>query len=192
MSITRILPGRTTCWLGVTAMVVGLGFLAGCASWAGGIPGAGDPQTEVSQNLDHGLAAHGYDVVAYFPEGGREATPGSADITATWQGGEYRFVSVEHRQLFEERPEKYAPAFNGYCAYAVADDELVDIDPESYRIQDGRLLLFYKDFFVDTRKRWAHDPDGLLERADGHWAKRIDAAKASQSTAETRPATQPG
>ncbi|MEM9295525.1 MAG: YHS domain-containing (seleno)protein [Planctomycetota bacterium] len=167
-------------------VLAAVGMLACAADPAGPTGPDGLPQ-----NLSDGVALHGYDPVAYFPEGGRAPTPGSPQITAEWNGATYRFASQEHRELFEERPEKYAPAYHGYCAYAVADDALVDVDPESYLIQDGRLLLFYKDFFTDTRSLWGEEPDALRERADGHWAERARRAGAS-SGGSGGPATRPG
>jgi YHS domain-containing protein len=86
----------------------------------------------------------------------------------------YVFSSQAHLDLFKENPAKYLPQFGGWCAYAVAaNKEKVDVDPESFLIQDGRLLLFYNGFLADTRKTWTtdkkKDSKTYLTEADANW-----------------------
>ena len=59
-------------------------------------------------------AIDGYDPVAYFDDGQPER--GSPDITATWNGAEWHFTIIEHRDAFVASPEKYAPQYGGYRA----------------------------------------------------------------------------
>ena len=101
------------------------------------------------------------------------------------QGGiTYRFASEEHRKLFVADPWKYEPAYGGWCAFAMAKGEKVDVDPESFRILDGRLFVFYDGLFANTRKSWLEDEAVLLKKADEAWVKlsgernRGDAARA--------------
>lgn len=82
-----------------------------------------------------GLALQGYDPVAYFPEGGGEPKPGKAGLTVTRHGVTYRFASEAHRELFLENPARYEPAFGGWCAYAMAEGDKVEIDPTSFLIE---------------------------------------------------------
>jgi hypothetical protein len=35
-----------------------------------------------------------------------------------WKDAKWRFASAEHRDFFEANPEKYAPRYGGYCAWA--------------------------------------------------------------------------
>lgn len=63
-------------------------------------------------------AIRGYDPVAYFVMG--EATPGKSKYSSKWQGAIYRFSSADNLALFKADPERYAPRYGGYCAYAAA------------------------------------------------------------------------
>jgi YHS domain-containing protein len=123
-------------------------------------------------NLEKGLALEGYDPVAYFPEGGGEPTEGRKDLTATHRGVTYRFASEANRERFLAGPERFEPAYGGWCAYAMAGGDQVDVDTESFLIEGGRLLVFYKGFFNNTRKKWLEEgSDKLRPRADAGWRK---------------------
>ena len=118
------------------------------------------------------LALQGYDPVAYFPEGGGKPKKGDKRITATHRGVTYRFTNEANRERFLAAPVRYEPAFGGWCAYAMADDDRVEIDPKSFLIQDGELLVFYDGFFADTRKQWRKgDVDAQKRRAETNWRR---------------------
>ncbi len=85
-----------------------------------------------------------------------------------WIGAFWRFVSAEHRTMFEAHPEKYAPKFGGYCSYGVATGKLLDIDPEAWKIEDGKLYLFHAK---KIREIWLGDPTVFLEEAAANWRK---------------------
>ena len=121
-------------------------------------------------NLDKtGLALEGYDPVAYFEEGGGVAKKGSKAFELRHRGVLYRFASEKHRGLFEKKPDRYEPAYGGWCAYAMASGEKVEIDPKSFLVTDGTLTVFYKGFFNDTRKKWLKKPAELKKKADARW-----------------------
>ena len=124
-------------------------------------------------NLDkQKLAIQGYDPVAYFAEGGGKAQKGSARFTATHAGVTYRFASKQNRERFLKSPSKYEPAYGGWCAYAMRVGDKVEVDAESFLVQDGRLLLFYNGFWGDTRKTWSRgDTKAQAKKADGAWKK---------------------
>ena len=118
-------------------------------------------------NLDaNNLALQGYDPVAYFDG---KPLKGKDDITATQNGIVYHFASDEHRKQFQQSPEKYEPAYGGWCATAMAKGKKVEIDPNSFKVTDGRLFLFYKDFFTEARKAWVKDEADQRAKADAHW-----------------------
>ena len=108
-----------------------------------------------------GVAIRGYDTVAYFTEG--EPVEGSEDFTTEWEGATWRFASQEHLDLFEADPEKYAPQYGGYCAYGVAKDSLVKIEPDLWTIVDGKLYLNYDD---GVQEKWERDIEGFIASAD--------------------------
>lgn len=86
------------------------------------------------------LAIKGYDPVAYFTLG--KATPGLPDIEHDWDEYRYRFSRPEHRELFKAAPERYAPQFTNFCAMALALGKIVQADPESWLIVEGKLYVF--------------------------------------------------
>ncbi len=118
-----------------------------------------------------GLALEGRDPVSYFAEGASEPLKGDEALTAAHAGVTYRFANEENRRRFLASPERYEPAYGGWCAYAMAQGKKVEVDIDSFRVEEGRLLLFYKGFLNDTRKKWAKEGD-LAPKADEHW-KRI-------------------
>src|SRR5258706_6716442 len=97
-------------------------------------------------NLDDGIAIKGYDPVSYFTAG--KAVKGSKAMAVYSQGATYYFSSVANKELFKANPAKYLPEYGGWCAYAMgAKGEKVNIDPETFKIVNGKLYLFYNRFF---------------------------------------------
>jgi YHS domain-containing protein len=122
-------------------------------------------------NLKDDLAIQGYDPVAYFTE--NKAKEGSRSISTTYKGITYRFSSEKNKQIFLADSKKYEPEYGGYCAYAMASGDKVKIDPETFKIQDGRLLLFYNFRFTNTLTKWDKDESTFLMDADTEWLKII-------------------
>lgn len=121
-------------------------------------------------NLENGLAIQGYDPVAYFNAG--KAVEGKKDLFVSYQGVIYRFSSTANRDLFKAAPEKYEPVYGGWCAYAMgATGEKVEVDPETFKIIDGKLYLYYNKLFTNTLKTWNKDEKKLKEQADSNWMK---------------------
>lgn len=119
-------------------------------------------------NLDHGLAIDGYDPVAYFKL--NRAEKGKKNIIAINEGATYYFSTPENRDEFKRNPSKYEPQYGGWCAYAMgAKGEKVSIDPETFKIVDGKLYLFYNSFFNNTLKSWNKDEANLKTKADANW-----------------------
>ena len=90
-------------------------------------------------NTSWGVALKGHDAVAYFTES--KPIKGSGKHEFEWMGARWRFSSAENRDLFAKNPENFAPQYGGYCAYAVSQGITADIDPEAWKIVDGRLYL---------------------------------------------------
>jgi hypothetical protein len=113
-----------------------------------GLPGA----ALAAENLDDGIALKGFDAVSFFdgvPRMGRRA------ITFEHEGSTYRFHSEGNRERFVLEPARYVPAFGGFCAWGVLDDsDHEDVSPGSWKIVDGRLLLFYKGYLGDGLRDW--------------------------------------
>ncbi len=122
----------------------------------------------VNRTTFGGVAIDGWDPVAYFTDG--KPVEGSRDFVHEWNGATWRFASAAHRDLFAQAPEKYAPQYGGYCAWAVSQGYTADIDPEAWKIQDGRLYLNYS---LDIQKKWAGDIPGNVAKADANWPKLL-------------------
>ena len=118
---------------------------------------------------DDGLWVEGYDPVSYSVD--RKAVQGSKSFTHTFGGAIFRFASQVHRDQFAKEPERYLPAYGGWCAYAMgAKNEKVEVDPETFKITDGKVYLFYNRFFTNTLEDWSKDEGRLLPAANRHWA----------------------
>ena len=113
---------------------------------------------------DSSGAIRGYDPVAYFTQS--SPVRGSDKHTFQWKGATWRFSSAENRDLFAKSPEKFAPQYGGYCAYGVAQNYAVSIDPAAWRVVDGRLYLNYSK---GVQRDWNKDVPGYIKKADTNW-----------------------
>ena len=67
-------------------------------------------------------------------------------------------------------PKKYEPQYGGWCAYAMgASNEKVEIDPETFKIVNGKLYLFFHNFINNTLLKWNKDEANLKALADKNW-----------------------
>tara|TARA_R110002049_G_scaffold23781_6_gene84693 strand:+ start:81733 stop:82257 length:525 start_codon:yes stop_codon:yes gene_type:complete len=132
-----------------------------------------------------GYAASGYDVVAYFdlpqnPVGQSqpEGQPGNKSITAEYNGATFAFASDQNKAKFEADPARYAPQYDGHCAYGVSKGGKVPGNPNLWRVVDGKLYLNITKNVVGF---WEEDIPGNLDLAEGNWAK-IEPQPQSTST----------
>ena len=121
-------------------------------------------------NLDGNIAIDGYDPVAYFRA--NKAVKGRKDLAVSHQGVIYYFSSGENKEEFKKNPSQYEPEYGGWCAFAMsAKGEKVSIDPETFKILNGKLYLFYNRFFNNTLKSWNKEEAKLKPAADASWKK---------------------
>ncbi|MBX2833264.1 MAG: YHS domain-containing protein [Rhodospirillales bacterium] len=132
-----------------------------------------------------GYAISGYDAVAYFNLPQKDvgmsqpsAVPGRADITADYNGATWAFASEENRDTFLADPDKYAPAFDGHCAYGIAKGGKVPANPNLWRIVDGQLYLNITPAVVGF---WNEDISGNINTAEGNWTG-LEAKSASDKS----------
>ena len=120
-------------------------------------------------NIEKGVAINGYDPVSYFDG---KPLEGKKELKYTQQGITYYFANQANMDKFKANPSKYEPAYGGWCAYAMgAKGEKVEVNPETYKITDGKLYLFYNAFFNNTLKDWNKDEKRLMKKADENWKK---------------------
>tara|TARA_Y100001949_G_C15844864_1_gene267924 strand:+ start:85 stop:528 length:444 start_codon:yes stop_codon:yes gene_type:complete len=132
------------------------------------VPATAAPQHS-NINQENGLGISGYDPVTYFTLG--RAVEGKRSLSEVHAGVTYYFSSQESRELFKKDPAKYLPAYGGWCAYAMANGDKVKIDPETFKIIDGKLYLFYNFYFNNTLTKWNKDEVNLKNQADQHWSR---------------------
>ncbi len=111
-----------------------------------------------------GLAINGYDTVAYFTQ--NEAIEGKSDFVADYKGAIWQFATAKNRDMFLEMPEKYAPQFEGYCAYAAANGSVAKTEPDQWSIVDGKLYLNY-NFLI--KLRWDASQADFIKDANQKW-----------------------
>ena len=119
------------------------------------------------------LALNGYDPVAYFNGGPKK---GSKQLSYTFKGVTYRFASEENRKQFIDDPFKFEPQYGGWCAWAMSDGgKRTEANPESFKIINGKLYVFYDGFFGDTLALWnaVEDDKKLIGQADRYWADQV-------------------
>lgn len=145
------------------ARMLAFSALAGIALATGVGPVLAD--SSINTGYFGGVAIDGYDPVAYFTE--NRAMKGSEEFSYEWLGTPWYFVSSKHRELFKSDPIRYAPQYGGYCAGEVVGGSVtIDIDPEAFKIIDGKLYLIYDktnadDFEVNSAE--------YIPKADANW-----------------------
>ena len=115
----------------------------------------------------------GHDAVAYFTQ--NKAVVGSKDFTAVHNDAIYRFSSAANRDLFAANPEKYAPAYGGFCAFGASFGKKFDIDGKAFEVVDGVL---YVNKNLQVKEAWSKDVPKHISEADSEW-KGIEFKEAS-------------
>lgn len=129
---------------------------------------------DVFKNTEN-VANNGYDLVNYFTS--HSAERGSKAFSAKHDGVMYYFSTEKNLKAFKENPQKYLPQFGGYCAFGMAKmNQKVPVNPETFRIDDGKLYFFFNDFYegtpFNTLIPWLSDEAGFEKMAIANWAKK--------------------
>lgn len=123
-------------------------------------------------NLQKQVALQGYDPVSYLDG---DPTKGSEEFSVQHGGVTYHFSNLSNLEAFKKDPEKYEPQYGGWCAYAMGvDGSKVKVDPETYKILDGELYLFYNFGLTNTLTKWNKKESDLKDAADTHWRGHIE------------------
>lgn len=146
----------------VAAILLIFSLLAGCAT-----------RNVVSEGGDSQLMLRGNDPVAYFTA--NAALRGDPAIKAEHEGLTYRFTSEANRQLFMKSPERYVPAYGGYCASGAHYALKSNINADVFKIVDGRLFLFGSR---RSMQHWELDEKANIALGDKYWAEETRDAPA--------------
>jgi YHS domain-containing protein len=111
----------------------------------------------------------GYDPVAYFTDG--KPVRGSGFHVTVFDEVTYAFANAEHRKMFEANPQKYLPAYGGYCAYGLGVGKKFVADPEVWKIVEGKLYL---NLDKGIQKKWENDIPGYIKKGDANWVTMKD------------------
>lgn len=157
---------------GKISAVVCLLFVSFIAVGCAGGKNVKSDESSVGPNrwyTEAGMAVQGYDAVAYFTE--REPVEGDVAFHYKWDGVTWLFSSSEHREMFKEEPEKYAPQYGGYCSLAVAYGKKSAGSAEAWTVRDEKLYLNYDK---EVRKNWLENPAKYIRMADRQWPRIKD------------------
>jgi YHS domain-containing protein len=110
-----------------------------------------------------GYAVSGYDVVTYF-NGGPKA--GKKEFSTTYNGAKFAFSSAANLAAFQASPGKYTPAYDGHCAYGVAQGGKVPGNPKLWKIVSGKLYL---NITPSVQGDWEADIPGNLKKSTVNW-----------------------
>lgn len=117
--------------------------------------------TETDAN---GVILAGHDAVAYFTQ--NKAVEGSTEFTAVHNDAIYRFSSAKNRDMFNQNPDKYAPAYGGFCAYGATFGKKFEIDGKAFEIVDGKLFVNKN---LQVYEAWRKDVPKHINEADEQW-----------------------
>ena len=124
-----------------------------------------------SYNLpSSGVAIDGYCPVAYYAV--NKPVKGKPEHASTYNDVTYHFVNADAKKAFDMDPEKYIPAYGGWCAFGMSVQDKFPIDPYNFKIINGKLMLFLKNKNVDARALWNKGSVmDLTVKAAAHWKK---------------------
>jgi YHS domain-containing protein len=106
-------------------------------------------------------AIDGYDTVAYFTQ--NKPVEGNKSHQVKWRDANWYFASEENKALFVATPEKYAPQYGGWCAYAMSKGDTARIDPDAFIIYNDKLYLNYNK---NVQEIWLEEKLSNIEKAD--------------------------
>lgn len=117
-----------------------------------------------------GLALEGYCPVAYFAV--NKPVRGKPEHSVNYKDVTYYFVNADAKAEFKKDPQKYVPAYGGWCAFGMAIGDKFPVDPTNFKIVDGKLNLFLKNKNLDALKLWDMGDEGeYVKKAAAHWRK---------------------
>ncbi len=148
-----------------TSLMLSLLLLAGISTSLFG-------QDNRANNIDNSnIALQGYSPVSYADLG--LAQKGLRDFKSTHEGIVYYFTSEEQKASFDQDPERYLPAYGGFCAFGIYAGAKFRPDPNKFITKDGQYFLFLYNLELDAQQLWLNEQDHnkLVSVADQNWQK---------------------
>ena len=148
-------------------LAIGLALFMALAPAQASAQSADPIYTSKSSNI----AVGGYDTVAYFTQS--DAVKGSSDFQTTYKGAQFLFSSQQNLDTFMASPEKYAPQYGGYCAWAIAHDKTAKGNPKYWAVVDGKLYL---NLSRGIQKKWKKNQAEFIQDADTNYPNLVSGA----------------
>ncbi len=112
------------------------------------------------------VGAQGYDLVSYHT--GKKPLRGNGNHLAVYKKVAYLFVNKNNKETFERNPQKYIPAYGGYCAFGVSVGKKFVGEPDFWKVADGKLYL---NLDTKIQAMWNKDVTGSIKKANSQWQK---------------------
>lgn len=128
------------------------------------LQGCGTVHNTIRDGSDERVMLRGNDAVAYFTAA--KPVKGDPRITSVYDGDVYRFVSEANKRLFDANPQKYAPAWAGFCASGVHYALKAAIHADVHMVYKERLYLFGSE---RSKANWLMDADANIRLGDAYW-----------------------
>lgn len=117
-------------------------------------------------------AANGFDVVAFHGLAANDdPVPGDPAFSAAHKGANWLFANQENLDAFVAAPEKFAPQYGGYCAWAVARNKLAKGDPAAWHVHNDKLYL---NVNKRIRSQFLANIERDISNADKNWPAVLD------------------
>jgi YHS domain-containing protein len=127
------------------------------------LQGCGTVHNTMRDGADERVILRGNDAVSYFGAGPQKGIPA---ISSVYDGDVYRFASAQNKRLFDANPQKYAPAWSGFCASGVHYALKAAIHANVYMVYKGRLYLFGSEH---SKANWLMDADQNIRLGEHYW-----------------------
>jgi len=111
----------------------------------------------------------GYCPVAYLVM--EKVVEGDAKYSSIYEGETYYLANADAKKMFDADPEKYLPKYDGYCATAVAMDELMESDPQLFSVYDGATYLFSNQM---AKESFDKDPQMTIKNANRNFESLVN------------------
>ncbi len=108
-------------------------------------------------------AIGGYDTVSYFSG---KPVRGKQQYSTQWDGQTWFFSSSSNLKKFQNDPERFAPQYDGQCAFAVAHGSSAPGSPNQWTVHRGKL---YFNLNAGIKRQWLSNKQRFIDQADDNW-----------------------
>lgn len=110
------------------------------------------------------VAVAGCDPVVFFLDA--KPVNGLPFIGTADRGATCNFASEEHKRLFTQSPDRFAPQYGGLCTFGVGLDALFPVDFDTRQVRNGKLYLNLNSGIL---AKFSADFEGNVAKAEKNW-----------------------